>query len=145
LREGGTDRLEGAVVAYRAALEEWTRDRVPLDWAMTQMNLGNALATLGEEEPGTGRLEEAVAAYHAALEEWTRDRVPLDWAIAHYNLALTLETLAERNGEPDIMSNAAASFIHAAGLFEAVGHPVAQRARSGAQRALAAAARSDDG
>ncbi|MFM2355092.1 MAG: hypothetical protein RLZZ528_828, partial [Pseudomonadota bacterium] len=39
-REPGTARLEEAVAAYRAALQERTRDRVPLDWAMTQMNLG---------------------------------------------------------------------------------------------------------
>ena len=45
------------------------RERVPLDWAMTQNNLGNALQTLGERESGTARLEEAVAAYRAALEE----------------------------------------------------------------------------
>jgi hypothetical protein len=38
-RESGTARLEEAVAAYRAALEERTRARVPLDWAMTQMNL----------------------------------------------------------------------------------------------------------
>jgi hypothetical protein len=31
-----------------------------LDWAATQNNLGNALATLGERESGTTRLEEAV-------------------------------------------------------------------------------------
>ena len=43
-REDGTARLEEAVAAYRAALEVWTRERVPLDWAMTQNNLGNALA-----------------------------------------------------------------------------------------------------
>ena len=35
------------MAAYRAALEERTRDRVPLDWAMTQMNLGNALWSAG--------------------------------------------------------------------------------------------------
>ena len=79
-RESGTARLEQAVAAYRAALEELTRERVPLDWAMTQMNLGNALRTLGERESGTARLEQAVAAYRAALEERTRERVPLDWA-----------------------------------------------------------------
>ncbi len=43
-RESGTARLEEAVAAYRAALEEWTRERVPLDWATTQNNLGNALS-----------------------------------------------------------------------------------------------------
>jgi hypothetical protein len=40
------------VAAYRAALEERTRDRVPLDWATTQNNLGTALATLGARESG---------------------------------------------------------------------------------------------
>ena len=80
-RESGTARLEEAVAAYRAALEECTRERVPLDWATTQNNLGNALQTLGERESGTARLEEAVAAYRAALEECTRERVPLDWAM----------------------------------------------------------------
>ena len=42
MRESGTARLEEAVAAYRAALEEWTRDRVPLDWA------SGALAASGE-------------------------------------------------------------------------------------------------
>jgi hypothetical protein len=46
-RESGTARLDEAVAAYRAALQEWTRERVPLDWAATQNNLGNALASLG--------------------------------------------------------------------------------------------------
>ena len=59
-RESGTARLEEAVAAHRAALLEETRERVPLDWAMTQNNLGNALSTLGERESGTARLEEAV-------------------------------------------------------------------------------------
>jgi hypothetical protein len=39
--------LTDAVTAYRAALEEYTRARVPLDWAATQNNLGNALHDLG--------------------------------------------------------------------------------------------------
>ena len=77
-RESGTTRLEEAVAAYRAALEENTRARVPLEWARAQMNLGLALWTLGERESGTARLEEAVAAYRAALEENTRARVPLN-------------------------------------------------------------------
>ena len=46
-------RLEEAVAAYRAALEEHTREGSPADWAMTQNNLGNALLSLGERESGT--------------------------------------------------------------------------------------------
>ena len=41
-RESGTARLNEAVAAYREALTKRTRDRVPLDWAMTQNNLGVA-------------------------------------------------------------------------------------------------------
>ncbi|MBN9346942.1 MAG: hypothetical protein J0I48_12200 [Devosia sp.] len=47
-RESSTARLEEAVAAFRLALEERSRERVPLDWATTQNNLGNALKTLGE-------------------------------------------------------------------------------------------------
>ena len=83
--ESGTARLEEAVNAYRDALLERTRERVPLDWAMTQNNLGSALSTLGERESGTARLEEAVNAYRDALLEMTSgsqrpaDLGPLQW------------------------------------------------------------------
>jgi hypothetical protein len=46
-------RLEEAVAAYRDALQELTRARVPLQWARTQNNLGNALLRLGVQEGGT--------------------------------------------------------------------------------------------
>lgn len=55
------------VTAYREVLKERTRERVPLDWAVTLNSLGNALTTLGQRESGTAQLEEAVAAYDAAL------------------------------------------------------------------------------
>ena len=88
--------MEEAVAADRAALEEQTRERVPLAWAATQNNLGNALLTLGERENSTGRLENAVAAYRAALEEYTRERVPLDWAATQNNLGAALLALGKR-------------------------------------------------
>jgi hypothetical protein len=50
-----------------AALEVYTREQMPLDWAMTQYNLGNALGALGERERGTARLEAAAAAFDACL------------------------------------------------------------------------------
>ena len=82
--------LEEAVTAYRDALLERTRERVPLQWATTQNNLGNALSTLGERESGTARLEEAVSAYRDALLERTRERVPLQWATTQTNLGAAL-------------------------------------------------------
>ena len=44
-------------------MQEYTRERAPLDWAMIQNNLGNALTTLGERESGTKRLEEAATRF----------------------------------------------------------------------------------
>jgi tetratricopeptide (TPR) repeat protein len=101
-REDGTQRLQEAVAAYRAALEVYTRERVPLQWAMTQNNLGTALGALGEREDGAsdagrGRLQEAVAAFRAALEVRTRERVPLDWAMTQNNLGNALRALGERD------------------------------------------------
>ena len=95
-QSGEEEWLHRAIVTYREALAERTRERVPLQWAMTQNNLGNALSTLGERESGTARLEEAVAAYQAALEEYTRERVPLLWAMTQNNLGNALSTLGER-------------------------------------------------
>jgi hypothetical protein len=42
-RESGTGHLEKAVAAFRAALEERTHDRIPLDWAQSTGNQGVAL------------------------------------------------------------------------------------------------------
>jgi len=95
-REGGTTKLEEAIVAYRDALKEDTRERAPLGWATTQNNLGNALYTLGTREGGTTKLEEAVAAYREALKERTRERAPLDWATSFGNAGITMMLLAER-------------------------------------------------
>jgi tetratricopeptide (TPR) repeat protein len=69
---------------------------VPLQWAQTQNNLGNALMNLAEWESGTRRLEEAVIAYREALKERTRERVPLQWAATQNNPGITLRVLGQR-------------------------------------------------
>ena len=69
--------LAEAVAAYRQALEVYTRETLPQQWAMTQNNLG---ATLGDQgirtggERGTLLLAEAVAAY-ASLPPGPRPRI----------------------------------------------------------------------
>jgi hypothetical protein len=99
-----------AIAAYRAALQEWTRDRVPLHWAATQDNLGIALRVLGERESRTALLEDAAAAHRAALEELTRERVPLEWATTQTNLGNTLRALGERESGTARLEEAAAAY-----------------------------------
>jgi tetratricopeptide (TPR) repeat protein len=79
-------------------------------WAMTQMNLGNALQTLGERESGTTRLEQAVSAYQEALKEQTRERAPLDWATTQNNLGSALSTLGEHESGTARLEEAVAAF-----------------------------------
>ena len=57
-QSGQSAPLQEAVDAYRAALREWTRERVPLDWATTQNNLGTALSRLGDQSGQSAPLQE---------------------------------------------------------------------------------------
>jgi Tetratricopeptide repeat len=118
---GETECLLRAIAAHEAVLQEWTRDRVPLEWTGTQNNLGIALQTLGERESGTTRLEQAVAAFGAALEELTRDRVPLDWAITQNNLGGALLLLGEPIGNGAMIRSGRAAVAAAWEVQEAAG------------------------
>jgi hypothetical protein len=93
---GSNDDLRQAVAAYREALQERTRERVPLDWAMTQNNLGTALSRLGERESGTARLEEAVAAYREALTVFEPARAEYYIRGTRENLGRAQAMIAER-------------------------------------------------
>jgi hypothetical protein len=70
-RETGTDRLEQAVDAYRAALLERTRERVPLAWAGTRFNMALVHLALFEKAGDRTELDLARAAAAEALEVFT--------------------------------------------------------------------------
>ena len=93
---GDNDAARTAIARYMRLIELSPRASMPLDWGLTQMNLGVALSILGERESETTRLEEAVVAYRAALEEITRARVPLDWAGTQMSLGIALSKLGTR-------------------------------------------------
>jgi hypothetical protein len=67
-RESGTARLEEAVTAYRAALEERIRARVPLDWAASAGNQGVTLRVLAERRRDLAMAEQALAQIKVAFE-----------------------------------------------------------------------------
>ena len=55
------------MTAYRAALEEWTRDRAPLDWAMSMGNQGVALMVIAERLGDASKARAAVEQIEIAL------------------------------------------------------------------------------
>ena len=72
-RESGTARLEEAVAAYRAALEERTRERVPLHWAETYGNQGIVLMLIVDRTNDVVIAETALKQLETAYET-TRSR-----------------------------------------------------------------------
>ena len=71
VRESGAARLTEAVAAYRDALKEWTRERVPLRWAMSTGNQGAAIMRLAERR---GDLEMAKLAVQQIEAAFTTSR-----------------------------------------------------------------------
>jgi hypothetical protein len=99
--------LEEAVVAYGAALEERTRERVPFQWAGTQNNLGNALRIIGERQSGTAGLNEAVSAFSEALKELT-PKSPIDWASTFGDQGVAMSLIADRTNDGALSETAVA-------------------------------------
>jgi tetratricopeptide (TPR) repeat protein len=93
---GDNGALRLAIELYKQIIDLSSRERVPLQWAAIENNLGNAFRVLGGRENGTANLEEAVAAYREALKELNRERAPLDWATTQTNLGSALLVLAGR-------------------------------------------------
>jgi tetratricopeptide (TPR) repeat protein len=117
--------LAESVAAYRQALEVYTRETLPQQWAMTQNNLGIALRDQGIRtggERGTQLLAEAVAAYRQALEVHTRETLPPQWAQTHDNLAKAYVALED-------WPNAAASYVNVLQVY-----PDAEKAYSAASK-----------
>ena len=94
------------MAAFREVLLEYTRERAPLDWAMTQNNLGTVLWRLR-------RTEEAIAAFREALKERTRERVPLQWAATQSNLGNALGALGGRESGTAKLEEAVAAYREA--------------------------------
>jgi tetratricopeptide (TPR) repeat protein len=111
--KGDNAILAQAVGVYRDVLRETTRERMPLQWAMSQNKLGIALCTLGQRERYTGRLEEAVVAFREALKEYTRSRVPLDWARSQNNLGNALAITGARERDTGRLEEAVVAFREA--------------------------------
>jgi len=75
IRVERAENLEQAVETYQLALQVYTREAFPEDWAMTQNNLANAYKNRirgGRAE----NLEQAISAYQLALQVRTRDAFP---------------------------------------------------------------------
>ena len=86
-REAGTARLEEAVAAFRAALEEYTRDRTPLQWAYTQHGLTNATALLAVRLNDPARMNDALTCVRNAAAIYQEGQVSHWLRVAEQQIA----------------------------------------------------------
>jgi len=93
---GDNAALTEAITAYQRCLTLSPRPERPLDWAMTQVGLGNTLKQLAERESGTDKLKAAVAAYRQAMKEFTREHVPFQWAATRVGLGIRFRSSGSR-------------------------------------------------
>ena len=77
--------LEIGIACYTPALEVYTPENYPEDWAMTQNNLGNAYSNR-IEGVRAANIELAIACYREALKVYTPENYPEDWAMTQNNL-----------------------------------------------------------
>lgn len=65
------ENLEIAIATHQAVLQVFTQQEFPREWAMTQMNLGNAYLKLEQ-------IDEAIACYRSALKVFTSTTFPCE-------------------------------------------------------------------
>ena len=95
--------LKEAKAYFENALQVFTREQLPQDWAATENSLGLALGDLAGRSEGSQAavyLEQAVSAYRNALQVRTREQLPQDWAMTQNNLGIALRNLAGRSEGP---------------------------------------------
>ncbi|MCL2924303.1 MAG: tetratricopeptide repeat protein, partial [Trichodesmium sp. MAG_R04] len=85
IRGDKAQNIEAAIAAYEQALLVRTQTDFPMDWAITQGNLG---AAYWERIRGdkAQNIEAAIAAYQQALLVYTQTDFPMDWAMTQNNL-----------------------------------------------------------
>ena len=67
-----------AIKAYQNALKITTVEQFPMDYAMTQNNIGNAYRTLAEVEDKAKNCKKAIEAFQNALKIRTVEQFPMD-------------------------------------------------------------------
>ena len=91
--------LQRAMACYQEALRFQSPKEAPLDYALTQYNMGHAYLARGDlpEEDRATSLREAITCFQEALRFWTPQNSSLYYPLTQYNLGSTYSQLPEGN------------------------------------------------
>ncbi|MFH1539808.1 MAG: adenylate/guanylate cyclase domain-containing protein [bacterium] len=116
-------RLHEVIDLSEKALQTFTLEVFPSDFAMTQNNLGVAyrnIAEISEAEKKKDLLLKAVAAFEAALEVYTRKDFSSDFAMTQNNLGIAyaeLAVISEAEEKKGLLKKAVAAFEAALEIY----------------------------
>jgi CRP-like cAMP-binding protein/tetratricopeptide (TPR) repeat protein len=93
--------LDAGIAGLREAMESFTQEAFPWEWANAQAALGAALYRLDSLRSDTETLKASIAAYQSALLVFTRADAPMKWADAKNGLGQALQMWGDmaRNAE----------------------------------------------
>ncbi len=115
-----------ALSAFKASASAREREKFPLDWAVAQLGMGDALRGLAQDggDDAAGDTAAAEAAYRAALTELPPDRHPRNRALAQAGLADVLALKAALSESTAPLPEAIALMTDAEAAFRIDGEPV---------------------
>ncbi len=114
--------LDTAKEILREALEIARHISKPYDITIAEMDLGNALAELGQLKSDITDLREAIFHYDISLEGRPREQMPNDWANTRANQALAYADLAALLKDPEMAISALAQLTEAVEILRANEH-----------------------
>ncbi len=117
VQQGAIELYQVAAQSYRAALEILSREETPVEWAITQKNLGVALQAIGDRTSDAETLDAATDCYNNALKVLTRHQFPGAWATLQNRLGLVLYKLDLETGDTELVKHALSSFQSALQVF----------------------------
>ncbi len=129
------DDGRAAIAAYEASLDTFSLVAHPLDWALTQLDLGLAWQAVPDADRA-GALEAAIGAHRRALSTLDHQLFPQAWALGQARLGDALA--ANPVGDPfENRREALAAYEQALTVFEREERPLDwARARNGMGQAL---------
>jgi len=108
------DRLLPFIDRVRHLLESEAAKTWPAeDVARTNLILGNALTTVGEQKGDDAALSQAINCYNETLKTFSRQRDPLDWAETQNNLGSALNDLSQWESGTQHLTEAVAAYLAA--------------------------------
>jgi hypothetical protein len=82
--------FKNALSYFQGALYEYKEDRFPLDWAMTQMNIGNVHSVIANLTNDQQEFNRSLEALNSALSVYSEKKMLVQWAMVQHNLGINL-------------------------------------------------------